>query len=147
MNFHGIFGSQKIWGWRGVRYFNFRYESEKSAYFSNMWGQNYLFFEIHTLNNFLLFLTKSLFLNFIILMGKAYEINQKKYFFDILKYGWFRWNSWQKVFFIFISFTIVNTKSVVLTTVNTYRFSKILPLVMTYLQIVQFSVCFTIVIF
>jgi len=46
-----------------------------------------------------------------------------------------------------LHFTTVNTKSVVLTTVNTYRFSKILPLVMAYLQIVQFSVCFTIVIF
>ena len=93
---------------------------------------------------FLLFLTKSVFLNFFILMGKSYEINQKKYFFDILKYGWFRWNSWQKVFFIFISFTIVNTKSIVHTTVNSYWFSMSLPLIIVCLRILPFSVCFTI---
>ena len=46
-----------------------------------------------------------------------------------------------------LHFTTVNTKTVVLTIVNTHRFSKILPLIMVYLQIVQFSVCFTIVIF
>ena len=106
-----------------------------------------LLFWISHFKYFLLFLTKTLFFNFFILMGKAYEINQKKYFFDILKYWWFRWNSWQKVFFIFISFTIVNPKSIVLTTVNNYCFSKVLPLIMVYSQTVQFFVCFTIVIF
>ena len=88
---------KKIWGCGGVRYFNFRYESEKSASFSNMWGQNYLFFEIHTFNFFFIFfffLSKILFLNFFILMRKPYKMNLKKYFFDILKYGWFRWTSW-----------------------------------------------------
>ena len=44
----------------------------------------------------------------------------------------------------FISFTIVNTKTIVHTTVNTCCFSMILPYVMVYLRIVPFSVCFTI---
>ena len=44
----------------------------------------------------------------------------------------------------FISFTIVNTKTIVHTTVNTCCFSMILPYIMVYLRIVPFSVCFTI---
>ena len=44
----------------------------------------------------------------------------------------------------FISFTIVNTKTIVHTTVNTCCFSMILPYMMVYLRIVPFSVCFTI---
>ena len=44
----------------------------------------------------------------------------------------------------FISFTIVNTKPIVHTTVNTYCFLMILPLIMLYLRIVPFSVHFTI---
>ena len=56
-------------------------------------------------------------------------------------------NTWNEIFqnitsfFILhkrLYFTTVNTKSVVLTTVNTYCFSKVLPLIIVYLQIVHF---------
>ena len=52
--------------------------------------------------------------------------------------------SWKKTHNKFISFTIVNTKTVVHTTVNTYYFSMILPLIMLCLRIVPFFVRFTI---
>ena len=67
------------------------------------------------------------------------------------KFVWciiYHWKSFKiNIFHKRLHFTTVNTKSVVLTTVNTDCFSKILPLIMVYLQIVQFFVCFTIVIF
>ena len=56
-------------------------------------------------------------------------------------------NSCQKVFINFTNFTIVNTKWIVHTTVNSYWFSMSLPLIIVCLRILPFSVCFTMVIF
>ena len=171
---------QKIWGCRGVRYFHFRFESEKSASFSNMWGQNYLFFEIHTLKIFyfffFFFVKNSVFKLFHTNEKTIKNESQKVLFWHpqvwvismkfLIKNHFFEHHTNGKTIEIesqfslggtfsnlldvkksqnkFISFTIVNTKPIVHTTVNTYCFLMILPLIMLYLRIVPFSVHFTI---
>ena len=90
---------------------------------------------------------KRCFFNICIHMAKQKKI-QKKVFLFLRHYkihfpinnGW----KFKKTQNKFISFTIVNTKSIVLTTVNSYCFSMILRLIMVCLRIVPFSVCFTI---
>ena len=113
-----------------------------------MWCQKCMNFENMTLKFFHVF-RKKLKKKWIFLTPPTYwkseEKHKKKDFFLKNYKNQFPinngWKLKKKTQNKFISFTIVNTKTIVHTTVNTCCFSMILP------RIVPFSVCFTIVIF